>query len=134
MNSLKDSVALVTGASSGIGRAIALQLGSLGAKVVVAYGSSVAHAEEVVKLIGSDQAKAIKADMSSMEDIQKLVDETVSAWGKIDFLISAAGVMTIGTLENMSQSAFDKTFNVNVKGSLFLVQVCGPLIRMITGM
>lgn len=121
--SLQGKVALVTGASSGLGRAVALRLGADGARVVVSYGSDASGASEVVKEIGADNAQAIQADAAKTEDLGRLVDETVSRFGKIDILVAAAGVMDMGPLEVLTEGAFDRIFNINVKAPLFLCQV-----------
>lgn len=120
---LDGKVALITGASKGIGRATALQLASHGAKVIVNYSSSSAAADEVASLIGADNAFAVKADAGSVEGISKLVDATVQKFGKIDIVIPCAGVMILNELEKVSEADFDTTFNLNVKGPLFLAQV-----------
>jgi 3-oxoacyl-[acyl-carrier protein] reductase len=83
--SLAGKVAIVTGGSKGIGRATALRLAKDGAKVVVNYASGADAAEEVVKLIGNENAAvAIKADAGSVEDITKLVDATIKKFGKLE--------------------------------------------------
>jgi 3-oxoacyl-[acyl-carrier protein] reductase len=120
---LDGKVALITGASKGIGRATALQLAADGAKVIVNYSSSSAAADEVVSLIGADRAFAVKADAGSVEGIGKLVDATVQKFGKIDIVIPCAGVMILNELEKVSEADFDTTINLNVKGPLFLTQV-----------
>ena len=120
---LTVKIALVTGASQGIGRAVALKLASEGAKVVVNYSSSPEPAEEVVAQIGAGQAIAIKADVGNVGQISKLVEETVSKFGKIDILVANAGVMPLNELENVSEEEYDRVFNVNVKGPFLLAQV-----------
>lgn len=122
---LDGKVAIVTGASRGIGRATALQLAADGANVVVNYASASAAADEVVALIGADKACAIKADASSIEDVGRLVDETVKRFGKVDIIVACAGVMILEELDKVTEADFDATFNLNVKGPLFLAQVRG---------
>lgn len=82
--SLAGKVAILTGGSKGIGRATALRLARDGAKVVVNFSSGSEAAEEVVKMIGSDNAVAVKADAGSVEDITKLVDATIQKFGKLE--------------------------------------------------
>jgi 3-oxoacyl-[acyl-carrier protein] reductase len=120
---LAGKVALVTGGSKGIGRATSLRLARDGAKVVVNYASSSKDADAVVSLIGSEQAIAIKADVGNVEEIGKLVDATIAKWGKIDILIACAGIMRLNELEKVTEAEFDLTFNLNVKGPMFLTQV-----------
>lgn len=120
---LAGKVALVTGGSKGIGRATSLRLAHDGAKVVVNYASSSKDADEVVSQIGSDNAIAIKADVGNVEQISSLIDATVAKWGKIDILIACAGIMRLNELEKVTEAEFDLTFNLNVKGPMFLTQV-----------
>jgi 3-oxoacyl-[acyl-carrier protein] reductase len=120
---LAGQVAIVTGASRGIGRAIALRLGRDGARVVVNYVNGAEAAGEVVEEIGSKNAVAIKADIGNVDDIGSLVDATVEKFGKIDILIACAGIMELAELESITEASYDRTFAVNVKGPLFLVQV-----------
>jgi 3-oxoacyl-[acyl-carrier protein] reductase len=123
---LAGKVALITGSSKGIGRATALQLSALGAKVVINYSSSAKDADAVVQQIGPDNAIAIKADVSSIPDLEALVNKTVERFGKIDILIPNAGILPNKDLENTSEEDFDKCFGVNVKGVYFLVQKAVP--------
>ncbi|MCH5584541.1 SDR family oxidoreductase [Shimazuella sp. AN120528] len=121
---LTGKVALVTGASKGIGKQIALDLASHGAKVVVNYASSTAEAEEVVaqiKSIGSD-AIAVKADISNLTDIKDLFYQTLSTFGMLDILINNAGTMITKPLVLMTEEEFDKQFSINVKGTYFAIQ------------
>lgn len=129
MASLAGKVALITGSSKGIGRATALQLASQGAKVVINYSSSSKDAEDVVAQIGSDNAIAIKADVSSVPELEGLVNKTVQKFGKIDILIPNAGILPNKDLENTTEADFDKCFGVNVKGVYFLVQVCVSILH-----
>jgi 3-oxoacyl-[acyl-carrier protein] reductase len=130
MSPLAGKVALVTGGSKGIGRATALRLARDGAKVVVNYSSGAEAAEEVVKEIGAENAIAIKADAGNVEEISKLVDATVQKFGKIDIVVACAGIMLLNELDKVTEAEFDKTFNLNVKGPLFLAQVSLPSLLM----
>lgn len=123
LNRLAGKVAIVTGASRGIGKAIALQLGSLGAKVVVNYANSSSAAEEVVATIGKDHAISVKADTSKIDEIERLVATTTEKFGKIDILIPNAGTMDMRDLAHTTEEDFDKAISVNVKGPYFLAQV-----------
>lgn len=120
---LSGKVAIVTGGSKGIGRAISLRLAADGARVIVNYSSDSASAEETVNAIGKDQAVAIKADAGNVQQIGRLVDETIKAFGKLDIVIPCAGIMPLNELDELSEEEFDKVMNVNVKGPLFLTQV-----------
>ncbi|PMD61771.1 NAD(P)-binding protein [Hyaloscypha bicolor E] len=129
MSSLKPlsgKVALVTGASRGIGKAIALKLASDGAKIVVNYAGNAAAAEEVVKQIGSEHAIAIKANAGSVSEITTLIDSTIQHYGKLDILVACAGIMPLNELEKVTEEEFDNIFNLNVKGPMFLAQKATP--------
>lgn len=120
---LAGKVALITGASKGIGAATALELTSLGAKVVINYSSDSKPADELVKKIGSDKAIAIKANAADVREIERLVQETVSWGGQIDILIPNAGLALMKTLDQTGEEDFQRTMDLNVKGPYFLVQV-----------
>lgn len=123
-NRLDGKVALVTGSSRGIGRAIAEQLADLGAKVVINYSGSSQKAYEVVKGIKKNdgEAIAIQADISQVTHIVNLFEETVKAYGKIDILVNNAGLMINKPLAEATEEDFDKQFAVNVKGTYFACQ------------
>lgn len=121
---LEGKVALVTGASRGMGREIAEELARNGAKVVVNYASSPAKAAEVVQ--GIEQhggiANAIHADISRVSDIELMFQKTIEAYGKVDILVNNAGLMITKPIANITEEDFDKQFNVNVKGTFFACQ------------
>ncbi|WP_026886998.1 SDR family oxidoreductase [Clostridium beijerinckii] len=124
MRNLEGKVAIITGASRGIGSAIAKQLSVLGAKVVVNYSSNAVKAEEVVEEItkSGEQAVAIKADVSNIKDVERLFSETITKFGKVDILINNAGVILYKLLSDVTEEEFDKLFNINVKGTYFACQ------------
>ncbi|MBE6087537.1 MAG: SDR family oxidoreductase [Clostridium beijerinckii] len=124
MRNLEGKVAIITGASRGIGSAIARQLSALGAKVVVNYSNNAVKAEEVVEEItkSGEQAVAIKADVSNIKDVEKLFSETITKFGKVDILINNAGVILYKLLSDLTEEEFDKLFNINVKGTYFACQ------------
>jgi 3-oxoacyl-[acyl-carrier protein] reductase len=129
MPRLSGKVALVTGASRGIGRATALALAKDGASVVVNYISSSGAAEEVVSEIGPDRSLAIQADVSKRDDIARLIKETIDRFGKIDILVLNAGLLwQKGDLASISEEDFDTLFAANVKGPLLTVQAAAPYI------
>ena len=130
MSKLNGKVAVVTGASKGIGAAIAEHLADAGASVVVNYASSKAGADAVVKRITAKQGKAIavQADVSKPEDIQRLFAETKAAYGKLDILVNNAGIYEFAPLENVTPEHFQKQFNLNVLGLLLTTQEAVKLI------
>ena len=126
---LTGKIAVVTGASKGIGKATALALGAAGANVVVNYLSSPTAAEDVVQAIGADRAIAIKADVSDLSEGKQLVQKTVDRWGRIDILVLNAGVLAEnGALANTTEEEFDRLFKVNVKAPFFLIKAC-PILH-----
>ncbi|UYZ33826.1 SDR family oxidoreductase [Clostridium beijerinckii] len=124
MRNLEGKVAIITGASRGIGSAIARQLSELGAKVVVNYSNNAVKAEEVVEEItkSGEQAVAIKADVSNIKDVERLFSETITKFGKVDILVNNAGVILYKLLSDVTEEEFDKLFNINVKGTYFACQ------------
>jgi 3-oxoacyl-[acyl-carrier protein] reductase len=124
MSKLSGKVAVVTGASKGIGASIAEHLAAEGASVVVNYGSSKASAEAVVKRIneGGGRAVALQADVSKTEDIKRLFAETESAFGRLDVLVNNAGVYEFLPLDAITPEHFHKQFDLNVLGLLLTTQ------------
>lgn len=115
---LKGKSALVTGASRGIGRAIALELGKQGANVAVNYAGNEAKADEVVqelKALGVEAFK-IQADVSNEDQVKAMIKETVSQFGAIDILINNAGITKDNLLMRMKEEEFDDVINTNLKG------------------
>jgi 3-oxoacyl-[acyl-carrier protein] reductase len=115
---LNNSVALVTGAGRGIGRAIALELARSGAKVVVNYAGRADKAEETVQLIqeAGGEGIAVQADVSNPEDVDRLVQTTISTYGKIDILVNNAGITRDTLLLRMKESDWDAVMDTNLKG------------------
>jgi NADP-dependent 3-hydroxy acid dehydrogenase YdfG len=120
MSKLKDQVAVVTGASKGIGAGIAKALAAEGASVVVNYSSSKAGAETVVAEIVKKGGKAIavQADVSKQADITRLFAETKKAYGRLDILVNNAGVYVFSPLEGINEEFFRNQFDLNVLGLL----------------
>jgi len=117
---LAGKVAVVTGASKGIGAAIARQLAEAGAAVVVNYASSKEGAERVVAQIAARGGKAIavKADVAKRAEVERLFAETASAFGRLDVLVNNAGIYEFAPLENIDETHFHKQFDTNVLGLL----------------
>ncbi len=124
MGKLSGKVAVVTGASKGIGASIAEHLGAEGASVVVNYASSKSGADAVVKRITDKGGKAIavQADVSKQDDIKRLFAETKSAYGKLDVLVNNAGIFEFLPLEAITPEHFHKQFNLNVLGLILTTQ------------
>jgi 3-oxoacyl-[acyl-carrier protein] reductase len=120
MSSLKGKVAVVTGASKGIGAAIAEHLAAAGATVVVNYSSSKEGADKVVANIKKQggQAVALQANLSKPEEVQKLFAETKKTYDKVDILVNNAGVYAFAPLEDVTPELFHKQFDLNVLGLL----------------
>ena len=124
MSKLAGKVAVVTGASKGIGAGIAKGLGAAGAAVVVNYASSREGADRVVAEItsGGGRAVAIQADVSKAADVLRLFAETKKAFGSLDVLVNNAGVYQFSPLESVTESEFHRQFNTNVLGLLLTTQ------------
>jgi 3-oxoacyl-[acyl-carrier protein] reductase len=130
MSKLAGKVAVVTGASKGIGASIAEHFGAAGASVVVNYSSSRAGADAVVKKITDKGGKAIavQGDVSKQEDIVRLFAETKKAYGKLDILVNNAGIYDFKPLGDITADHFHKQFNLNVLGLLLTTQEAVKLI------
>ena len=120
MSKLKNKVAIVTGASKGIGAGIAKAYGSEGASVVVNYSSDKKGADQVVQEIKAAGGKAIavQANVSSAADVKRLFAETKSTYGKVDILVNNAGVYKFEPLEAVTEEEFHRQFNTNVWGTI----------------
>jgi len=131
MSRLTEKVAIVTGASDGIGRAIAERLAQDGATVVVNYGKSADKAKQVVVGIKAKGGKAvaIQADMSKVGDASRLVKDTVKKFGRLDILVNNAGMFMFKPLVDMSEEEFDRMFALNTKGPYFALQEAAKVIQ-----
>lgn len=118
MRKLEGKVAVVTGASRGIGRAIALKLAEEGAKVVVNYSGSQAKAEEVVAMIQENggEAIAVQASVSLTEEVTALMDAAVKTYGSLDILVNNAGITRDNLIMRMKEDEWDDVLNTNLKG------------------
>jgi 3-oxoacyl-[acyl-carrier protein] reductase len=123
-------VALVTGGSRGIGRAIALALGAHGANVAVNYASNAAAAGETVRAIGAEHATPIAGDVSDPAAAARLVEGTIAAFGRIDILVNNAGVTADDLILRMSEAEWDKVIDTNLKGTFSVTKAAvRPMVR-----
>jgi 3-oxoacyl-[acyl-carrier protein] reductase len=129
MSKLKGKVAVVTGASKGIGADIAKGLAKEGASVVVNYASSKEGADRVVTAItnGGGKAIAVQGNVSKASDVKRLFSETKKAFGKLDILVNNAGVYKFAALEEITEEHFHWHFNTNVLGLLLTTQEAAKL-------
>lgn len=128
---LADRVALVTGGSRGIGKAVVLLLASHGAKVVVNYVSDEASAAATVdeaRARGGD-AVAIQGDVSSLAEGERVVKETVERFQRIDFLICNAGIWEGAPVESMPEALWDRTMDINLKGTWSVCRAAAPVMK-----
>jgi 3-oxoacyl-[acyl-carrier protein] reductase len=118
MGRFKGKSAIVTGASRGIGREIALLLAKEGARVAVNYSGSKDKADEVVQLItaAGGEAFSIQADVSDADSVKKMVDQTVETFGSIDILVNNAGITKDNLLMRMKEDEWDDVMSINLKG------------------
>ncbi|KAF9943575.1 hypothetical protein BGZ70_005760, partial [Mortierella alpina] len=131
-------VAIVTGASRGIGRGIALRLASDGFNIVVSYHSNIAMAQEVVEEIAALPAShlqqgvqhvraiAVQADIGKMEDAQRLLRDTLASFGRLDVLVLNAAWIQFVTISDLTEQSYLDAFDTNVKGPLFLSKMAQP--------
>lgn len=123
MSPLAGKAALVTGATSGIGRAVAERLAGEGAHVIIS-GRDAARGEQVVGAVGSSggSAQFVQADLAELEEVRRLATEC----GEVDILVNNAGVFPFGPTSETSEQAFDLAFDVNVKAPFFLTAAIAP--------
>jgi 3-oxoacyl-[acyl-carrier protein] reductase len=128
---LLGKTAFVTGASRGIGRAIALRFASEGADVLINYNTNRSAAEETVAAIQGIERKsaAYGADTADLAQIRDMLDKIHTTWGKIDILVNNAGVLVPGSLADTKVEDFDRMYAVNVRGVYFLTQAALPVLR-----
>lgn len=119
MNTLQNKVALVTGASRGIGAAVARQLAAAGAKIIVNFAGGLDAAQQTVASItqaGGD-AIALQADVSNPQQVSELFDAAIAHYGKIDILVNNAGIMITKLLKDTTDEDFTRQFEINVRGT-----------------
>ncbi len=123
--SLQGKVAIVTGGNSGIGRAIALGLARAGASIVIDYVADPAATDalerEIVAL--GDKAVGVDADVSRVDELQKLVDAAVAAFGRVDVMVNNAGVETRTSVLDTTEAQYDRVLSINLKSAFFGTQI-----------
>ena len=124
MNKLKGKVAVVTGASKGIGAGIAKAFAAEGASVVVNYASSKAGADKVVAdiIAAGGKAVAVGGDVSKAAEAQGIIDAAIKNYDRLDILVNNSGVYEFAPIESITEEAFHKTFNINVLGAILTTQ------------
>jgi 3-oxoacyl-[acyl-carrier protein] reductase len=130
MNKLKGKVAVVTGASKGIGAAIAKSLAAEGAAVIVNYASGKAGADVVVSAItaAGGKAVAVGGDVSKATDAQGLIEAAIKNFGRLDILVNNSGVYEFSPIESFTEEQFHKIFNINVLGLLLTTRAAVPYL------
>jgi len=131
MSTLKDKVAIVTGASKGIGAAIAVHLAAAGAAVIVNYASSKEGADRVVAEIRRQGGKAlaVQANVAKQADVERLFSETKKAFGRLDIVVNNAGIGAAGTVEDNDDAEWHRVLDVNVLGIVRTTRAALPLLR-----
>lgn len=128
---LKEKVAIVTGGSQGIGRAVAKAYGREGAQVVVVNAGNPERGAEVAQEISADggSAVALRADVASKQEVEALVDQVVDRFGTVDILFHGAGLMINKPIEDYTEDEWDRTIDVNLKGSFLMAQGVVPVMK-----
>lgn len=131
MTARHSKVAIVTGASRGIGAAVAERLAKDGFTVVINYAGSAAEASEVVRKIEQAGGKAVaaQADVAKPEDVRRMFQSAETAFGGIDVLVNNAGVMALSPITNATDDAFDRVVSINLKGSFNAMREAGARLR-----
>lgn len=127
---LKGKCAVVTGATRGIGRAIAIRLASLGADIVVNYRSSIEEANTLKEELSALGAKVllVKADVSIEEEAKNLIEKAKDNFGKVDILVNNAGIVKDGLILRMKKEDFDQVVDVNLKGTFNCMRYVAPIM------
>jgi len=128
---LSGKIALVTGASGGIGRAIAIALANLGANIIVHYNSNKVNADEVVDTITKLGVKAIalQANLANLGDIENLFKEIVKEFSVLDILVNNAGILMVKTVMEFTESDFDTLISTDLKGAFFCIKEAYKIMR-----
>jgi NAD(P)-dependent dehydrogenase (short-subunit alcohol dehydrogenase family) len=128
---LKNKTIIVTGAGSGIGRACALAMTREGARVAL-VGRRLDRIEDTAREAGA-AAIPIAADVSKPEDVERVLEKTVNAFGQVNVLVNNAGILHVGSAEQISEQQWDETFNINVRGLWLLSRAVLPRMRQAGG-
>lgn len=128
MSKLAGKVAVVTGASKGIGTEIARALAEAGASVVVNYASSRDGADKVVAAItaAGGKAVAVQGDVSKKTDAANIIDTAIKSFGRLDIVVNNSGVYEFAGIEEITEEHFHRLFNINVLGTLLVIQAASP--------
>lgn len=127
MNQLKDKVAVVTGAGSGIGEAIATALGNQGVKVVLA-GRNTDKLNAVATKFDSNQVKVVATDVTNQREVESLIDTAKTSFGGLDIVVNSAGQMKSSKITDYKVEDWDSMIDVNIKGTLYTVQAALPTL------
>jgi 3-oxoacyl-[acyl-carrier protein] reductase len=127
----EERTAIVTGASRGIGRAIAESQAAHGRNVVVNYGQNKESADRLVEQIEANggHALAVAADVSKIADLQSLFQTTIDCFDRVDVLVNAAGILVNSPIDRVTEELFDRHFAINVKGTYFACQLAAKLMQ-----
>lgn len=127
---LDGKIALVTGASRGIGRAIALKLAEAGATIAINYAGNIKAAEEVERMILDNGGKAmlIQADVSDLDAVDHMIQTVMNAYGKIDILVNNAGITRDNLLMRMKENDWDDVINTNLKGVYYCTKLASKIM------
>src|SRR5262249_12881303 len=123
--SLEGKVAIVTGGNSGIGKAIVLALAKAGADVVIDYVADEQATEDLERQVAAlgEKAIGVEADVSKLDDLQRLIDETVKAFGRVDIMVNNAGIESRTSVLETTEAQYDKVMDVNLKSAFFGTQL-----------
>jgi 3-oxoacyl-[acyl-carrier protein] reductase len=127
---LNGKIALITGASRGIGRAIAVKLASLGADIAVVYAGNAEKAQEVVSLARGFgvRAEAFQCDVADFSAVKTTVEDVKSKLGPVDILVNNAGITRDGLVMNMKEDVYDDVMDINLKGAFNMIRHCSPML------
>jgi glucose 1-dehydrogenase len=122
---LEGKVAIVTGGNSGIGKAVVLALAEAGAKVVIDYVANEQATEDLERQIAAlgDQSIGVDADVSKVDDLQRLIDAAVKAFGRLDIMVNNAGIETRSSILDTTEAQYDKVLEINLKSAFFGTQL-----------